>query len=121
MSLRDDAVPLSDMLIHAEQALACLNGASFAVFKADRTMQLACIYCLTIMGEAAVRLSPEARARHSEIPFRAIIGLRNVLIHRYEKVEIAAVYGILSNTVPQTVAQLREILGPDALDPDPGP
>ncbi|MDP3957029.1 MAG: DUF86 domain-containing protein [bacterium] len=38
---------------------------------------------LSIIGEAASRLSQEFCKAHPEIPFRNIIGMRNIIIHEY--------------------------------------
>jgi uncharacterized protein with HEPN domain len=36
-----------------------------------------------VIDEASARLSETLRARHPEVPWREIIGMRNVLIHGY--------------------------------------
>jgi uncharacterized protein with HEPN domain len=41
---------------------------------------------LEILGEAARRLSAEFRQAHAKIDWRRIIGLRNILIHRYDEI-----------------------------------
>ena len=42
---------------------------------------------LGILGEAARRLSDEFRQAHPGIDWRRVIGLRNILIHRYDEVQ----------------------------------
>ena len=44
------------------------------------------------MGEATKRLSAGCRASHPEIPWRAMAGLRDVLIHAYDKVDLQEVW-----------------------------
>jgi hypothetical protein len=43
------------------------------------------------MGEAAKRLSAEFRDSHPEIPWRDIAGMRDVLIHVYDNVDLARI------------------------------
>ena len=42
---------------------------------------------MEILGEAAGRISPDFRSTHSDINWRRIIGLRNILIHRYDNIQ----------------------------------
>ncbi|HEX5370550.1 MAG TPA: HepT-like ribonuclease domain-containing protein [Dehalococcoidia bacterium] len=45
---------------------------------------------LEIVGEAARRISDTYRTAHPEIPWRSIIGLRNVLAHDYANVDLTS-------------------------------
>ena len=77
-----------------------------------------------VIGEAAKRLDEVYRASHPDIPWRAIAGLRDVLIHQYEGVELERVWAIVEKDLPglkQSIAGLlppleqleREIAGED--------
>ena len=67
---------------------------------------------LEILGEAAGRISPDFRSTHSDINWRRIIGLRNILIHRYDDIQQQVVWEVLvSNLVPLRT-QLEECLPP---------
>ena len=56
---------------------------------------------LEILGEAAGRISPDFRSTHSDINWRRIIGLRNILIHRYDDIQQQVVWEVVvSNLVP---------------------
>ena len=45
------------------------------------------IRCLEALGEATKRLSREIRIAHEEIPWRAMAGMRDVLIHAYDQID----------------------------------
>ncbi|MEB3248984.1 MAG: HepT-like ribonuclease domain-containing protein [Merismopediaceae bacterium] len=56
---------------------------------------------LEILGEAAGRLSSDFRSAHSDINWRGIIGLRNILIHRYDDIQQQVVWEVvISNLTP---------------------
>jgi uncharacterized protein with HEPN domain len=67
---------------------------------------------LEILGEAAGRISPDFRSAYSDINWRGIIGLRNILIHRYDDIQQQVVWEVVvSNLVPLRT-QLEECLPP---------
>jgi uncharacterized protein with HEPN domain len=53
---------------------------TFEQFQHDNMRLDACIRQLGIIGEAANRVSEELKQTSSQVPWRQIIGLRNVLI-----------------------------------------
>jgi len=68
---------------------------SFEAFEKDRKTIDAVIRNFEIIGEASNKLPEEFRKKYPEVPWRSIIGLRNVLIHDYLGVDIKAVWGNL--------------------------
>jgi uncharacterized protein with HEPN domain len=60
-------------------------------FIAEPHWQDAVIRQLEIIGEATKRLSPELRARHPEVAWRRMAGLRDVLVHDYMGVDLDVV------------------------------
>ncbi|MGH9939767.1 MAG: HepT-like ribonuclease domain-containing protein [Blastocatellia bacterium] len=80
------------------------------VFLATPHWQDATIRQLEIVGEATKRLSDELRNKYSQIPWRRIAGLRDVLIHNYLGVDLAAVWEITQRNLPDLKTQVQAIL-----------
>ncbi|MDG2989870.1 DUF86 domain-containing protein [Candidatus Synechococcus calcipolaris G9] len=63
-----------------------------------------------ILGEAARRLSDEFRQTHPEIDWRRIIGLRNILIHRYDEIRQQTIWTTVISELEPLLAQLETLL-----------
>jgi uncharacterized protein with HEPN domain len=86
-----DIQALRDILFNIDRALG-FPITSFEAFGETDYLQDALLRCLEVMGEATKRLSAGCRASHPEIPWRAMAGLRDVLIHAYDKVDLQEVW-----------------------------
>lgn len=69
MTRHDDAIRLRHMLDHALEAVEMTCGRQLQHLEQDRMLQLALIRLVEIVGEAAVRVSPEVQGRFSSIPW----------------------------------------------------
>jgi uncharacterized protein with HEPN domain len=111
MPLRErDAALFADMLTSCREAWEFCRGVEFEQFISDRKLCLAVERCLEIVGEAASRISEDARAAHPEIPWQRIKGLRNVLAHDYGNTEYETLFKSAREDVPVLRASLEAIL-----------
>ena len=61
---------------------------------------------LEIMGEAAKKIPASFRAKHPEVPWKQIAGMRDILVHEYFGVDLAEVW----HTVTQDIPELKRLL-----------
>ena len=72
-------------------------------------LQDAVIRCLEVLGEATKRLSREIRIEHTQVPWRAMAGMRDVLIHAYDQIDLEEVW-MAYQLFPKIRSQIAEIL-----------
>ena len=93
-----------DRLQHIAECIACINeylsGYTYEEMKADKKCFHAVVYNLMIMGEAANLLTKEFRSEHTEVPWRVIVDMRNLLIHGYITTDAIYVWDTYKNDLP---------------------
>lgn len=80
------------------------------VFLSEPHWQDATIRQLEIIGEATKRISKKILQENTEVPWRRIAGLRDVLIHEYMGVDITAIWEITQKNLPHFKTQIEQIL-----------
>ena len=95
-----DRSALFDRRDNAACARGCVGTLTLVEFKADRRAFYAATRALEIISEAARRLSPSVRERHPEPPWRAIMGVGNVLRHNYDDVAEEQVWRTVLEDLP---------------------
>jgi len=75
-------------------------------------MQHAVIRCLTVVGEAANRVSEETCRALPDVAWSEAVGLRNVLVHDYHRIDIARIWTIVEQYLPPLLATLDSYLSP---------
>jgi uncharacterized protein with HEPN domain len=111
-----DAAYLWDMLEAAKLVASFAAGKSLEEYRASVLLRSAVERQLEVIGEAARRVSAAFQAAHPEIPWRAIVGQRNILAHDYGEIDDSRVWGVAAEDIPRLIAQLEPLI--PALPPD---
>jgi uncharacterized protein with HEPN domain len=80
---RRDVDRVRDMLEYAREAIEMVADLDEPAFRRSRLHQLAVIRAVSVVGEAAYRVSPAFRAAHPHLPWPVIIRMRHRLVHDY--------------------------------------
>lgn len=111
MSRRTDDLALRDMREYACAAVETFENATADALQQDRTVDSALRYQVMTVGKAANRVSAEFRDRHPEIPWRQMVGMRNLLAHGYDDVVQERLHDTVAIHLPRLIEQLNAILG----------
>lgn len=117
---KDPRIPLVQIL-ECIQRIESFTSDGKSAFYQDARTQDAVLHNLAVIGEAAKRVDAEYRARHPDIPWRSMAGLRDVLIHQYDRVRLELVWTAVENSLPALKEEIIKILPPlDALERELG-
>jgi uncharacterized protein with HEPN domain len=108
-----DAAYLWDMLDSARSACEFAAGVRFDTYQRDRKLQLAVERAVEIIGEAARRVSEEFRTAHPEIPWRSMIGQRNILAHEYGEIKHERMWLLVTDHLPALISELEKLVPPN--------
>ena len=76
----------------------------------DEVTQDAIVHRFMVIGEAASALSKELRDAHPEVPWKSITGMRHIIVHDYDRVNINILWDAIDNHLPQLERTIRGIL-----------
>ena len=114
--MRGDDVRLEDILdsIAAIERYA-LHGRE--MFDADPLVQTWFLHHVQIVGEAARAPTPGLKARHPEVPWKKINGMRNIVVHYYHGISMGKVWTVAIRHLPVLKVQIEAILAQMRGDP----
>jgi uncharacterized protein with HEPN domain len=104
---RDDAY-LSDMLVACTTIVERTQRRQLPDLASDGEFRDGVVLQLIMLGEAASHLTDEARKRYPGAAWREVIGLRNLLIHKYWVVDHLKIWEYVRTDVPALLHTLAE-------------
>lgn len=108
--MRRDALRLRDMAEAAAKVAEYLAEVYAEQFIANDLLRDATIRQLTVIGEAAFKVSNEFRAEHPQIPWNQIAAFRHRLVHDYFGLDLDAVWQIAKIELPALRLEIEAIL-----------
>lgn len=69
-----------------------------------------CLFRLIRIAENSDKLTPEFMASYNTIPWRAMKGMRNRIVHEYGNADLSVVFDTVMNHIPQLLTLLKEIM-----------
>ena len=106
----DDLFRLRHMLDAAREAILLAQGSTRKTLDSDRKLVLALIADLSIIGEAASRVTREFQAAQPQVPWAALVGMRNILVHAYFRVDLDVVWDAVAKDLPDLIPKLEALI-----------
>jgi uncharacterized protein with HEPN domain len=100
------------MLLNARKVIERATKASRAELDSDEDLAAALVWRLSVIGEAAGRVSQPQRDQTPQIPWTQIVGMRHRLIHGYDAIDLDLVWQTVEQDLPPLVAELDNLLQP---------
>ena len=104
-----DDITLCDIADALRRIIRFTAGMTRESFLADDKTQAAVVRQFEIVGEAAKRLSEEAKNKYSRLPWRQMAGMRDKLIHAYDEVDNDRVWQTICKDVPRLLEELDKL------------
>jgi uncharacterized protein with HEPN domain len=106
----EDRVRLLHMIEAADNAMSFVADKTLPELEQDRKTLFAVIRCVEIIGEAASRISEPTRTSAPDIPWSAIVSMRNRLVHAYFDVDTDVVWKTATVELPALRNHLQALL-----------
>lgn len=106
----DDIIRLRHMLDATENIKSFVAGRHREDLDSDTMLAFAIVRAIEIFGEAAARLSSETRATAPDVPWSAIVAMRNRLIHAYSNIDLDIVWRAATEEIPAVLPALESML-----------
>ncbi|RME46958.1 MAG: DUF86 domain-containing protein [Caldilineae bacterium] len=107
--MRNYRLYIKDIVAAMDSIEEFIAGMSFEEFQADDKTASAVMRKLEIIGEAVKQVPAEIRAKHPQVPWKEMAGMRDKLIHFYFGVDYSLVWRTIKERVPQVKAEMEKI------------
>lgn len=109
MTSRDQQI-IAKILSEIAVAGQLIEGVSMEDFIRDERTARAISMTLINIGELVKNLTPELKEAHTDIPWRAISGMRDITAHKYQTLRKEDVYSTCVDDLPAFEKQLHLLM-----------
>jgi len=106
--MKDDSLYIDHILQCMNNILEYTKDLTKKDFSKNKLVQDAVIRNFEIIGEATRKVSEEYKQVHFEVPWKAMSGMRDKLIHDYIGVDIAVIWKTIKEDLPPLRKKLED-------------
>jgi uncharacterized protein with HEPN domain len=104
--MKDNNIYLKNILDKAREAGHYCDNLPLEAFLKNDLVQSAVILKLIVVGEEAKKLS-EAITSNIDLPWRKIIGFRNMAVHEYFDIDPAQIWNTVKTDLPDMITKIE--------------
>lgn len=106
----EDRVRVRHMIDAARAVHRFLHGRTRQDLSSDQLLLFAVLHAVQVLGEAASKVTPATRSAHGSIPWAAIVGMRNRLVHAYFDIDVDIVWVAATEEIPALLPRLEALI-----------
>ncbi len=108
-NVKDDSYYVRKILTDISYLMSKTEGIELDELESDETLCDSVLFRLIQIAENAKYLTARFKSEHDEIPWQAIVGMRNRIVHEYGDVEFDIVYDTVTKDIPELYEMLEQI------------
>lgn len=105
-----DRITIQKIINYIKEVREYVGDMKTEEFLEDKKTMTACAFSVSQIGELAKEITDEAQEKYSQIPWTAIKGMRNKIVHDYENIDLAVLWGTIEKSLPDLKIKLEKIL-----------
>ena len=109
-NVKNDAYYVKKMLTDIKFIIDKTKGITLQGLKDDEVLCDSALFRLIQISENSIKLTQEFRDTHKDIPWQAIKGMRNRIVHEYGEVNFGIVYDTITKSIPDICQKLEYLI-----------
>lgn len=99
-----------DILAASEKIEAYIKGLNYEDFTKNSLVIDGVIRNLAIIGEAVKSIPSEIKKKYTDIEWKKVAGLRDIIVHKYSEVNTKIIWDIIEHKLPELRKLVKKIL-----------
>jgi uncharacterized protein with HEPN domain len=110
MSSRNWQLRVQDIIQRIDSVTESVSNLDFEDVQNNEILAKSILFDLLVIGEASANIDEAIRLKYPEIPWRAIISMRNRVVHQYFRISLEILWDTVKNDLPILQRQLQSLL-----------